>query len=107
MVIKMKAIIASKNQGKIESAKEALSMYFDNVEVIGIAVNSDVSEMPVDDEIYIGAKNRIENLKKYAKENNIEVDMYMSAESGINKLYLGWAINNTVAIEDKDGNTSY
>lgn len=107
MVIKVKAIIASKNQGKIESAKEALSMYFDNVEVIGIAVNSDVSEMPVDDEIYIGARNRIGNLKKYAKENNIEVDMYMSAESGINKLYLGWAINNTVAIEDKEGNTSY
>jgi len=103
----MRALIGSKNQGKIESAKLALSLYFDNVEVIGIATCSNVSEMPVNDEIYIGAKNRLENLKKYAKENNIEADMYLAAESGIEKIYLGWIINNTVVIEDKKGRTSY
>ena len=72
----MKALIANKNQGKIEGAKNALLNYFDDVEIEGIPVKSDVSEQPVNDEIYIGAKNRIKNLKKYAKENNIEADFY-------------------------------
>lgn len=103
----MRALIASKNQGKIESAKQALSKYFDNVEVIGINTASDVSEMPVNDEIYVGAKNRIENLKKYAKENEIDADFFMAAESGIFKLSLGWVISNAVVIENKEGISSF
>ena len=103
----MKVLIASKNEGKIEAAKRALSIYFDNIEIEGKPISSGVSEMPVEDETYIGAKNRLENLKKYAKENNLEVDLYMSIESGITKNYLGWVITNIAMIEDKEGNTSY
>ena len=103
----MKALIGSKNEGKIESAKEALSLYFKNVEVLGIKVSSEVSEQPVNDEIYKGAKNRIENLKQYAKKNNIDVDIYMSVESGINRLPCGHVISNVAMIEDKNGSISY
>lgn len=71
----MKILIATKNQGKIEGAKRALLKYFDNIEIEGIPVESDVSEQPVNDEIYIGAKNRVKNLKKYAQENGIEADL--------------------------------
>lgn len=63
----MKVLVATKNQGKIEGAKRALENYFNNIEIIGIPVESDVSEQPVNDEIYNGAKNRVNNLKKYAK----------------------------------------
>lgn len=103
----MRVLIASKNDGKLEGAKRALSIYFENIEIKGIAISSEVSEMPVEDETYIGAKNRLENLKKYAKENCIEADLYMSIESGITKNYLGWVITNIAMIEDKNGNTSY
>ncbi len=103
----MIALIGSKNQGKIESAKKALAHYFENVEIIGVQVNSNVNEQPVNDEIYIGAKNRIENLKEYAKQNKIEADLYMAIESGINKLSCGWVISNIAAIEDKNGLESY
>lgn len=65
----MKALIATKNSGKIEAAKKALDRYFDDVEIKGIPVPSDVPEQPVNEEIYKGAKNRVTNLKKYAKEN--------------------------------------
>ncbi len=65
----MKVLVATKNQGKIEGAKRALENYFDNVEIQGIPVESNVSEQPVNDEIYSGAKNRVKNLKMYAKEN--------------------------------------
>lgn len=103
----MKALIGSKNQGKIESAKEALSFYFEDVEILGVAVSSNVSEQPVNEEIYLGAENRIENLKQYAKENKINVDLYMSVESGINKLTCGYVISNVAIVEDKNGLISY
>ena len=103
----MKVLIATKNQGKIEGATRALQNYFENIEIIGISVKSDISEQPVNDEIYNGAKNRIKNLKKYAKENNIVVDLYLSIESGINNSLGKWMITNIAVIEDNNNFESY
>ena len=103
----MKVLIGTKNQGKIEGAKRALLKYFDDIEIQGIPVESNVSEQPVNDEIYIGAKNRVKNLKKYAKENNMEADLYLSIESGINNLLGGWMITNIAIIEDNGDFESY
>lgn len=103
----MKVLVATKNQGKIEGAKKALLNYFDNIEIEGIPVNSNVGEQPVNDEIYIGAKNRVKNLKLYAKENNIEADLYMSIESGINNVLGRWMITNIAVIEDNKDFESY
>ena len=96
----MKVIIATKNQGKIEGAKRALLNYFEDIEIIGIPVESNVSEQPVNDDIYIGAKNRLKNLKEYAKENNIEADLYLAIESGITNSLGRWLITNIAVIED-------
>lgn len=82
----MKILIATKNKGKIEGARRALVRYFENVEIEGIAVNSDVSEQPVDKEIYLGARNRVNNLKRYALKNNLEADLYLAIETGISNL---------------------
>ena len=60
----MKVLIGTKNQGKIEGAKQAFEKFYTNVEMIGIPVNSDVSDEPVNDEIYQGASNRVNNLIK-------------------------------------------
>lgn len=103
----MKVLIATKNKGKIEGAKKALEHYFKEVEVIGIPVNSEVNEQPVNDEIYQGAKNRVKNLKIYAKENNIEADLYLSIESGINNLLGRWMITNIAVIENNKNFESY
>lgn len=103
----MKVLIATKNQGKIEGAKRALENYFGNVEIEGIPVQSDVSEQPVNDEIYIGAKNRVRNLKEYAQKNNIKADLYLSIESGINNLLGRWMITNIAVIEDNNQFESY
>ena len=103
----MKVLIATKNQGKIEGAKRALSNYFENIEIIGIPVKSDVGEQPVNDEIYTGAKNRVRNLKKYAKENNIIADLYLGVESGITNSLGKWMVTNIAVIEDNDNFESY
>ncbi len=47
----MKILIGTKNPGKIQGAKEALEKYFDDIDIQGIPVSSDVSEEPVNHEI--------------------------------------------------------
>lgn len=103
----MKVIVATKNQGKIEGAKRALNYYFKDIEIEGIEVNSDVGEQPVNDEIYIGAKNRVKNLKEYCKQNNIKADLYLSIESGITNSLGRWMITNIAVVEDNNEFESY
>ena len=51
----MKILIGTKNPGKIEGAKQAFEKYFENVEIEGIAVNSEVGDQPFNEEILQGA----------------------------------------------------
>ena len=103
----MKVLIATKNQGKIEGAKKALEHYFKDIEIKGIPVQSDVPDQPVNKEIYEGAKNRVRNLKSYARENNISADLFLGIESGINNLLGRWMITNIAVIEDNGVFESY
>ena len=103
----MKILIGTKNPGKIKGAKEAFDMFFENVEIEGIVVSSNVSEQPLNDEIYLGAKNRVDNLIKYAENNNIEAEYFLGIESGITNLLGQWIIINIAIIKDKDGYESF
>ena len=99
----MKILMGTKNPGKIEGAKQAFEKYFDNIEIQGISVESEVSEQPVNKEILQGAKNRVKNLKKYAKENEIEVDYFIASEAGITDSLGEWIDFNAAVIEDSNG----
>lgn len=103
----MKVLIGSKNPAKIEGARRALLNYFNDVEVEGIAVSSDVEEQPINEQIYMGAKNRVKNLKKYCKENSMEADLYLAIESGITNSLGMWINTNIAVIEDENGLDSY
>ena len=97
----MKILIGTKNPGKIQGAKEAFEKYFENVEIEGIDVSSDVADQPVNEEILQGARNRVKNLKKYATENQIEADFYIASEGGITNSLGEWIDINCVVVEDK------
>ena len=99
----MKILIGTKNPGKIEGAKQAFEKYFDNVEIEGISVDSEVGDQPFNKEILQGAKNRVRNLKKYAKENKLYIDFYVSSEAGITNSLGEWIDINCVVIEDSKG----
>lgn len=104
----MKILIGTKNPGKIQGAKEAFEKYFENIEIDGIPVNSDVNAQPLNKEIFQGAQNRVANLKRYAKENNMSADFYVASEGGIQNLLCDeWIDFNAVVIEDKNGTVSY
>lgn len=99
----MNILMATKNAGKIEGAKQAFEKYFDDIKISGVSVNSGVDNQPVNEEIYQGAKNRIKNLKEYAKNNNLKADYYISTEAGINNFLVEWININVAVIEDSNG----
>lgn len=103
----MQILIGTKNPGKIQGAKEALGKYFDNFELEGIPVSSDVSEEPVNHEIYEGARNRVNNLMEYSKENAIKADYFLGVESGITNAFGKWVIVNIAVVKDKYGYESW
>lgn len=103
----MQILIGSKNTGKIQGAKEAFENYFDNFQIEGVSVPSNVKEQPVNNEIYEGARNRVDNLIKYSKENNIDAEYFLGIESGITNLLGKWVIINVAVIKDKNGYESW
>ena len=103
----MKVFIATTNAGKIEAAKRAFARFFDNVEITGYKTESGVPDQPVNLQIYQGAKNRVKNLKQFAKENELNADLYVSVESGITDSLGRWVITNVAVIEDDCNFESY
>lgn len=99
----MRILMGTKNPGKIEGAKQAFEKYFTDIEIEGISVESEVSNQPINEEIFKGAKNRVKNLKKYAMEKNIEADFFIASEAGITNLLGDWIDINAVVIEDSKG----
>ena len=47
----MKVLVGTQNPGKLEGAKRAFERYFDNVEIVGVLVDSGVSKEPLNEEI--------------------------------------------------------
>ncbi len=102
----MKTLVGSTNQVKINGAIRALERYYSNVSVEGIKVSSGVSDEPINEEIYLGARNRLNNLIDYAKNNNLDIDYFMTIESGITNLLGDYIIINVALISDNNGNIS-
>ena len=99
----MKLLIGTRNPVKIEAAKQAFENYFSEVETEGISVDSEVGDQPSDRQITVGAKNRIKNLKLYAKQNNIYADFFVAVEGGATNLLGDWIVLNIAVVESKDG----
>ena len=103
----MKVLIGTNNKGKVEGAKQAFEKFYENVKVVGVSVNSGVSDEPVNDEIYQGASNRVNNLIKYAEDNNVGADFFIGVESGITNKLGKWCIIQIAVIKDKNGYESF
>ena len=99
----MKVLIGTKNPGKIKGAKDAFEKYYCDVVIVGISVSSGVCDQPINKDTYLGAKNRVDNLIKYAKDNNIDFDYCVAVESGIVGDLGFWAITNVAVVKDKWG----
>ena len=86
----MKILVGSQNPVKIEATKEAFLKYFKEVEVVGVEVDSKVSNQPIGEETFEGAKNRALELGKINKIKNLNAEFCVGIEGGIIKLYSKW-----------------
>lgn len=103
----MKILVGSANPVKIESVREAFSCYFENIEVGGININSEVSTQPTNEETFLGAQNRAINLKKLSEKENLNSDFFVGIEGGIIKLFNRWFAFGCMCIINKEGKISF
>ena len=96
----IKILIGSNNKAKIEGAKLAFEKYFSDFEIISKDIQSGVNEQPINDEILLGARNRIKGLKKL---NLKYFDFYISSEAGLISIGDLFVNINMGVIEDING----
>jgi inosine/xanthosine triphosphatase len=102
-----KIFVGSKNPVKIQSVKEAFGKYFDKIEAIGFDVESGVSDQPVNEETFEGARNRAFALLEKNKKENLGADYFVGIEGGIIELYSHWFAFGCMCIADRDGKTGF
>lgn len=103
----MKVLVGSLNPVKIAAAKEAFSLYFDDVEVTGINVESGVAVQPIGDDTYVGAENRADELIKAARKERIQADLFVGIEGGISEVHSRWFAFGVMCIKDKTGHVGF
>ena len=103
----MKILVGSKNPVKIASVEEALKNYFDNIDAIGIEVESGVSVQPVNDETFTGAQNRAIKLKEINDSQMLDADLFVGIEGGITKQFDKWFAFGCICIIDNNGKTGF
>jgi inosine/xanthosine triphosphatase len=103
----MKVLVGSQNPVKLEAVKEAFSKYFNEVEVLGIKVNSKVSNQPINEETFQGAKNRAMELVRIDQEERLGGEFFVGIEGGILKLFSRWFDFSAMCITDDKGKVGY
>lgn len=103
----MKILVGSKNPVKIKAVEEAFSLYFENIEVIGISVPSNVPDQPINEETYLGAENRANELQKINFIKNFNADYFIGIEGGIQQIYNKWFAFGCMCLIHKSGNYSF
>ena len=95
----MKIAIATTSPTKIKGVLEAFRSCFPEIEIEieSKGVDSGVGIQPVEDDVFIGAENRLNELKS----NIISSDYYISCESGLLKQYNKY-YNAQVVLIEKD-----
>ncbi|MDZ7764676.1 MAG: inosine/xanthosine triphosphatase [Melioribacteraceae bacterium] len=102
----MKVLVASKNPVKIEAVEEAFKHFFEKPIIEGVKLDSGVSAQPVQEETFIGAKNRAHALRAYDLANKINADFYVGIEGGISKYFARWFGYGCMFILDAKGRSA-
>ena len=103
----MKILVGSKNPVKLKAVEETFLLYYDNIEVIGISVESEVPDQPIESETFRGAENRAKKLSRLSEEQNLKASFFVGIEGGISKIYERWFAFGAMCIIDSKGKTSF
>ena len=100
-------LVGSENRIKIESTHQAFSKFFKNVKVEGFSVDSGVSAQPFNDETFVGAKNRVERVRRINEERHLSVDFFVGIEGGVLQLHNRWFQFTVIHISDSQYRESF
>lgn len=103
----MKILVGSQNPVKIEAVHQAFAQYFDTVEVIGREVDPQVLVQPVNEDTFLGAKNRVLALQHLNALEKLGADFFAGIEGGIIQLYSRWFGFGCMAIGDPQGRLGF
>lgn len=103
----MRVLVGSTNDSKVLGIREAFERYFDNIDVVGVKCDSGVPDEPIQEDIYLGASNRVSNLKNYAMSNSLEADYFVAVETGLMVLAGKWYNVSIAVIEDNESLHTY
>ena len=78
----------------------AFEKYFSDFEIISENMPSNVNDQPINEEIILGARNRIKGLKDLKMK---DIDFYISSEAGLISIGKTWININMGIIEDSSG----
>ncbi|MBN1154916.1 inosine/xanthosine triphosphatase [candidate division KSB1 bacterium] len=99
----LKVLIASNNPVKIDAAKDAFGHYFNDFEIVPLSVESGVSDQPVNDETYEGARNRVYRLREINNERELGADYFVGIEGGIVNHFNKWFAFGVICIMHNSG----
>ena len=103
----MKVLVGSTNPVKLNAVKESFALYFEDIIIEGISVNSGVPAQPVNSQTFEGAKNRALELKKVNSEKNLSADFFVGIEGVIKEAYGKWFAFGCMCIMKEDGKFSF
>lgn len=96
--------VATKNIIKIKPIDEVFEKHFGNVLCDAYDVKSGVPAQPINEEVFQGAENRIEQLKQIVKKG--EYDYLVGCEDGLINLCEKWFGVQVITIEAQNGKRS-
>jgi len=99
----MKILVGSENKVKVDAVAEAFGKFYSEIEVLGINVQSGVSDQPFNAETYAGAENRA----KFLFYSETEADFYVGIEGGVQQIAGIWFGFGAVCIIDKSGDKGF
>lgn len=100
-------LVGSKNPVKIDAVAEAFALYFGQPEVKGFEVPSGVPNQPVNDQTFLGARNRVRELIKINDVQKIGAGLFVGIEGGIEKRFGKWFAFGAVCVADRTGKEGF
>ena len=103
----MKVLVGSNNPIKIDAVKEAFSLHFEDIDVIARPVESNVSNQPLNNETFIGARNRARKLFDINISEKLGAEFCVGIEGGIMKIFEKWFAFGCMCIVDEQNNEGF
>ena len=102
-----RVLVGSCNPVKADAARVAFSRYFEDVESVTAPAESGVSDQPIGDETFRGARNRARALAIRNRDDGLGARFCVGIEGGVREQAGRWFAFGCMCIVDEEGRTGF